>query len=549
MARVERRVAVFGGGIGGLTVAHELAERGFRVSVYERRPGFGGKARSHTGKGCEGSPGLPGEHGHRIFPGFYLHTDDTMKRIPFGDNPNGVLDNLAQVSDAILAQEDWPRLVRQTKFKRWPSAWSLWRDSGLTLFELLFYAARLLRILTACQERQISQYESLSWSDFLGSAKRSARFQKIFLRSWSQTYASLPEDRASTRTMGNIAVLMSEMFTPRRLCGIRVLNGPTSAKWIRPWIRHLESLGVDFHPESPLVGLQLAGGTLTGALVRHGAATVEVSADDYVCAMPVERMKNLVTSELAEAAPSLARLSRLETAVMGGFQLYLRQDLPMTHGHYLYADSAWALTSISQRQFWPDAPSPSAAQAAPGGIISVSIGDWSRPGKFTTNKSAGECTARELRDEIVAQIEHSLPPPQAQAFIQADVFDYQMEPGLEDLAERRQHEEPLMLNTVSSWQNRPEASTEIPNLFLAADYVRTHMDLATMEAANEAGRRAANAIMDAASVDAVRCQIWPPWDPWFLRILRSLDRQFFRSGKSEVDVMGAGRPVAAGENQ
>ncbi|MEU0737614.1 FAD-dependent oxidoreductase, partial [Streptomyces lavendulocolor] len=38
-------VAVLGGGVAGLTAAHELAERGFRVTVYERRA-LGGKARS-----------------------------------------------------------------------------------------------------------------------------------------------------------------------------------------------------------------------------------------------------------------------------------------------------------------------------------------------------------------------------------------------------------------------------------------------------------------------------------------------------------------------
>src|SRR5581483_10826334 len=47
-SRVGRRrqtVAVLGGGIAGLTAAHELAERGFDVTVYERRA-WGGKARS-----------------------------------------------------------------------------------------------------------------------------------------------------------------------------------------------------------------------------------------------------------------------------------------------------------------------------------------------------------------------------------------------------------------------------------------------------------------------------------------------------------------------
>ena len=72
-------VAVLGGGVGGLSAAHELAERGFSVTVYEKRARPGGKARSYP------TPdGFPAEHGFRFFPGFYRHLPDTMARIPVG---------------------------------------------------------------------------------------------------------------------------------------------------------------------------------------------------------------------------------------------------------------------------------------------------------------------------------------------------------------------------------------------------------------------------------------------------------------------------------
>src|SRR4051812_6336432 len=86
-----KRVAVLGGGMAGLAAAHELIERGFKVTVYEP-VALGGKARSipvpNTALG--GRSNLPGEHGFRFFPGFYHHVPDTMRRIPIPGNANGV---------------------------------------------------------------------------------------------------------------------------------------------------------------------------------------------------------------------------------------------------------------------------------------------------------------------------------------------------------------------------------------------------------------------------------------------------------------------------
>src|SRR5947208_4017186 len=100
---LKTEVAVLGGGVGGLTAAHELAERGFRVTVFEPKA-LGGKARSIPvpDSGTAGRSDLPGEHGFRFFPGFYKNIPDTMRRIPFVGNANGVFDNLVDASQELI---------------------------------------------------------------------------------------------------------------------------------------------------------------------------------------------------------------------------------------------------------------------------------------------------------------------------------------------------------------------------------------------------------------------------------------------------------------
>ena len=90
--------------------------------------------------------------------------------------------------------------------------------------------------------------------------------------------------------------------------------------------------------------------------------------------------------------------------------------------------------------------------------------------------------------------------------------------------------EPLLINHAGSLGLRPEAYTEIGNLFLAADYVRTYTDLATMEAANEAARRATNAILAVSGVSAPPCPLWEFDIPKPMRQAQVLDRVRFRMG-------------------
>ena len=97
-----------------------------------------------------------------------------------------------------------------------------------------------------------------------------------------------------------------------------------------------------------------------------------------------------------------------------------------------------------------------------------------------------------------------------------------------------QNTEPLLVNLMDTWTLRPEATTAIPNLFLASDYVRTYTDLATMEGANEAARRAVNGILDAAKFDGARCDLWPLHEPEILAPWRLHDAARYRACRGTI---------------
>jgi uncharacterized protein with NAD-binding domain and iron-sulfur cluster len=381
---------------------------------------------------------------------------------------------------------------------------------------------------------------------FVDAEHRSEAFRKFLADGLTRTLVAARAREMSARTGGTI--LLQLLFDLTRAGGRadRVLDGPTSDVWIDPWAAHLEGLGVEIRRDAPVEGIRLAGGRIAGATV----AGAEVSADHYVAAVPVEIMRTLAGPDLRAAEPRLKRLDRLVTRWMNGVMFYLREDVPVVNGHAIYIDSDWALTSISQRQFWHGFDFARAGDGMVGGILSVDVSDWAQPSR-RLGKIAMQCTHDEVIDEVWAQLADHL-----EDLDRGNVVRAFLDPAIEfPNPTAAANLEPLLVNTAGSWADRPDAVTRIPNLFLASDYVRTHTDLATMEGANEAARRAVNGILDAAGSAAPRCEIWPLREPAAFAPARALDRVrwrlFHRPAKPPVRVTADGGleptgPLAAG---
>lgn len=256
---------------------------------------------------------------------------------------------------------------------------------------------------------------------------------------------------------------------------------------------------------------------------------LRLEADWYLSALPVEAMVPLLSGPLLEAAPELGTLRKLRTEWMAGLQLYLDRSLPTTPGHAIYLDSPWALTSILQTQFWPAYEAASYGDGRVRSILSVCVSDWNRPGVLF-GKPARQCTREEIQQEVWAQLRLHLPAELREELDGATVVSWFLDPAIRFSEECVSNAEPLLINTVGSWDWRPEAVTSIENLFLASDYVRTHTDLATMEGASEAARRAVNGLLERSQTAAAACAVWPLEEPGWLGPLRALDRVRYHRG-------------------
>jgi uncharacterized protein with NAD-binding domain and iron-sulfur cluster len=237
-------------------------------------------------------------------------------------------------------------------------------------------------------------------------------------------------------------------------------------------------------------------------------------------------MADLLTPDLERAAPSLAGTRRVDTAWMNGVQFYLDRDVELAAGHAVFLDSPWALTAISQRQFWTSHDPSERSDGSVEGVLSVIASDWETPG-VVYGKPGRECTREEVVEEIWAQLQAHVGsdalPDEARV---AHFLDPELEPGEDGL----RNGSPLVINTVGSLHHRPEAGTEAENLVLASDYVRVDTDLATMEAASEAGRRAANAILSRSRVRAKPVETWGLEEPSVFDPLKKQDELRYKLG-------------------
>ncbi|MCW5716941.1 MAG: FAD-dependent oxidoreductase [Bauldia sp.] len=572
-------VAIIGGGIAGLTAAHELRERGFDVTVYERRTIFGGKARSYCSD-KEKIKGLPAEHGFRFFPSFYRNVRDTMARIP-GLN-GSVAKDLVEVPEGALSRlkkEPFRFPTRRPKtlnelFRALQTGFSN-PDLGLGPGEAAFAARKIGIALSTSALRRWEELDLKSWWDFMEADRMSLAYRTAIVDGLTQNFVAMDAQSSSTKTVVTILARMFDDFWSGK--GMDwILAGPTSEIWIDPWKAFLETadgdaIGVKFRPNVQAVALTLRGKEIVGVKWRLGDAPEDapdeqepIKADYYLLCVPLEVARKLVGPWSArnriERFPALAKMNKATLGVnwMAGISFYSRSRVGLLPGHVAHINSAWALTSIAPTRYWRRPVTTYNAASGVKEVVSVIISDFFiHPGDSGhAPRRARKAMPSNLVAEVLAQLQRH--QPGIPALASDNIVDYEIDSSLnwfvkvdwralqalvasgfvgstiavqrfEDLKVELPKEdvflgesmppasaitikldnaEPLFINTVNSAKSRPEADVGLKNMFLAADYVSTDTDLACMEGANEAARRAVNAILARVGTSPERVRVF-----------------------------------------
>jgi len=538
----------------GLSAAHELIERGYTVTVYE--PAFlGGKARSMpvpgTGKG--GRQDLPGEHGFRFFPGCYQHVPNTMSRIPvagsdvrsahlvsaealtlgmYGSGYRPVIMPASRLGITETADTTLQLKNIQNAFVDMFSSMT-----NIPVAEQMYAGLRMAVMATSCDERRIGQWDNVSWMNYIKAYQMSPDYRTYLATSFTSSLVAAKAATASARTIGQTALALvyagSGPLVPQYANGLlsgidRLLNRPTNEAWIDPWVAYLKSRGVRFVMNCGLSNLRVSNRRITEAQVTTtSGGTSTVVADWYLAAMPVDRLKPLLTTEVMRAAPSLAGVHQLDDDWMVGIQYYLRRRSGIPPSHIALLGAPWSLTAIFQAEPWDQDIARTYGDGQVHEILSVDVSNWDVPGVLY-GKTAKQCTADEIMREVWEQLKRGLNRGGYRLINDDELVSWHLDPGVSWRDGKTFNATPLLVNTAGSYAHRPQAETEISNLFVGGDHVRSNIDLATMEGANESGRRVANAIMDRTDSPAERATIYPLWEPALMEPLKTVDRDRWR---------------------
>ncbi|MFE6887673.1 FAD-dependent oxidoreductase [Streptomyces sp. NPDC057694] len=450
--------AVVGGGIAGLAAAVALAERGVRVTLFEREATLGGRLAGWTTELSDGSSATMSRGFHAFFRQYY-----NLRALLRRTDPH--LERLTALPDYPLWHADGLR----DSFRHVPRT-PPWSALGFALRSPTFTVRDLPRInaraaLPLMDVRVPEVYDRLdgvSAHDFLHAIRFPEAAHHLAFEVFSRSFFADPRKLSAAEM-----VLMFHIYFLGSAEGLLfdVPDDPFPTALWDPLGRYLEGLGADIRVAQPVDRLASSsdgGFTLTaGAHTRH--------YDACVLALDTGGLQHLVrhSPDVADAS-WYTRIARLRTAPSFLVsRLWLDRPVAADRAGFLGTSGYGTLDNVSVLDRWEK-----------------EAHQWSR----RTGGSVVELHAYALDGLVDRRTEEKRLVDQLH-----QVYPETREARVVDARHEWRDDCPMF--AVSGYADRPTVRTSNPRLMIAGDLVRTDLPVALMERAATSGMLAANALL------------------------------------------------------
>jgi phytoene dehydrogenase-like protein len=492
------RVHVVGGGISGLTAALRLAERGYKVTVYEEKTQLGGNLAARDG--LDVYPHLFGTHYHNFWT--LAERDLKLRRGEGGDFE-------PRYTFKVLEKDKFPRYLDMLNVGSPAAVWSSLIAGVAPPAELLLAAYSLIDALSY-SDADDDVLDEVSVDGFLrtrpyATDTLSKLHNTIIMTIWSvhshETSAAAYRRFLAPNVPLPVPLLwlltgdlqkkligrLKDAIESHPDCGFdtnaRVVNAvvqPTDGKE-RPWrVTRLDVKDTRFNPKEN-----------RWTTVGDGRQVYIAADDAVILAVPPGALAFIIAPRhgwgevgyrIVDKLPQLSQVRRLRGEPIPVLHLALTRKIEnIPKEHVLLRDSAFDMTFIDLSQVWHD-DDRMKYDGKERTFLCVAASDyWAFPISDDQN-STRMAVVRKILEELVKYVP---------TISEADI-DYNMS-RFESNTDRM-----LFLNSVGGKQWQPETHypKDIANLFFAGDLTRNPIMMATVEAAVVSGLQAAQKICE-----------------------------------------------------